>query len=256
MVCDLERLYGALANTVPSAKDSEFIFSADTLPQPPASLETDRIVARKLKHAYSGYTQTQVDAIWMQAYQRTYRLLGLLILAKVFHATPGEVHLHLLHPASDICMLVLDYHQGYPMEFVRGYQTRPYQFVYHVMWFEKYEEQEHFLPIFSLTNKENCVINDEWEHRDTLRGAGPTDYGNIIFAQLLLNISTLTAEHDQTVQLQNGGERSWVSIHYGTHISYKHGVVLEGPLGNQAVGRGSVEMKLFFPGSLGWDDIL
>lgn len=235
MTCDLERVFGALADAVPtsSAGDAELVFSQRTLPVPPAEMATDQLILTKTTHNW--HPAWRVDTVWMQAQRRTCRRLGLLILAVVFHELPAQVHVALTHPRSDIKHLIIEY--AYLSEDHGGYLTRPYAFAYtpqeterHPWYHRPWSWRLPDLPVFVITNMDDLVITPEdWERRDTVRGCG-SDAASVLFAELLLNAGC--PENPVT--------------------EYE----LEGEGGFRGVGEQSAEMRIFLPGSLGWNDEL
>ncbi|MCC6746395.1 MAG: hypothetical protein IT371_01980 [Deltaproteobacteria bacterium] len=236
MSCDLERLYGALTDKIDEL-ETDIVFSAGTLAEPPAELRTDRLLIKKGLHDYQCYTVSRLDMLHLQGHKRTYAQLAQLVLAKVFHPRPETVRLHLAHPDSEVKQLVLDYRQGdEAWALVRGYEQRPYQYCYRPEEAQRHplggeRDTQWTLPRFSLTNSENAVGPEEedWRRRDTVRCAG-SDFGSVLFAKVLLDLSRPSEACDE--------------------------VVLEGDLGAGGVGPGSVEMTLWLPGSLGWDGLI
>lgn len=237
MTCDLERVFGDLTDAIPtlSAKDAEFVFSQQTLPVPPAEMETDQLILSKTTHYWHPAWRT--DAVWMQAHRRTCRQLGLLILSVVFHELPAQVHVTLTHPASSIKHLVIEFEYLQPVNH-NGYLTRPYTFTYSPSDNERYPWNAStwiwrcppHLPVFVITNMDDAVYTDEdWERRDTVRGCG-NDTASVLFAELLLN----------------AGCPENAATEY----------TLEGEGGVRGVGEQSAEMHIFLPGSLGWNDDL
>lgn len=233
-VCDLDTLFGPVIEQVPEDLDDEYVFSASTLPQLPPVLTTDRLSIRIGTHAYQSYTVNRVDGLHFQAHKQTYRMLGMCLLAKVFHAEPREVRIDLTNPHSAVRTLVLDYDQSEGSDFVSGYHKRPHQLTYVAEAAEKYTyalDEKYFpqylLPLFVLTNIENvlCSRDEEWNARDTVRCAG-SDYGSILFATLLLNL--------------------------GRSAETKTEIALESSYGYGGVGPASAEVTLWLPGGLGW----
>ncbi len=208
-------------------------FSARLLPLPPRDMVTDRLIIAKTTHNYDSHWQT--EALHVQAHKETYRQLGLLILAVVFHETPAQVHLTLTHPVSDIKHLIVEFE--YLHEARGGYITRPYAFTYtpemterHPWYYRPWDSRPLDLPTFFLTNREGLITKpEEWGQRDTVHGFG-SDNASVLFAELLLNASN---PNNVVNEYQ-----------------------LEGEGGFRGVGPQSAEVALFFPGSLGWTDDL
>ncbi len=232
MTCDLIDAIGKYSKKISEAEDEYFVFSSNTIPLMPGDLSTESIIVKKSHHDYSGYTNTSVSAISIQAHKITYKYLGLLILSKLFHQAPQEIHFNLTHPSSEIKRLILDYqypteensHIGYfSQRFLFKYYPQPiigrHPFIHH--------PDTSSLPLFNLTNDEDCLTtHEDWNNRNVIRGFG-RDKGNILFAELLLNFSRTHETLDE--------------------------INLEGELGFRSVGPGSVEVNLYLPGSLGWD---
>jgi len=97
---DLGQLFGAVADQLPEAEEAMLVIAAATLPQLPPRPPTHQLVIRAGRHDYHSYTHACVDELHVQAHKRTYCLLGLCFLAKVFHSEPREVHLQLTNPHS------------------------------------------------------------------------------------------------------------------------------------------------------------
>jgi hypothetical protein len=120
-------------------------------------------------------------------------------------------------------------------EIYHGYTVKPHSFRYQFEEVSKHPWKRETLdlrdlPCFWLTKRQASVVTDEdWQSRDTLIGFGSA-VGSIRFAELLLNASDSQNRVDE----------------------YN----LEGPWGIYGVGRYSAEVKLFLPGSQGWDDTL
>lgn len=235
--CELEHILGGTANQLPDQDPSSFVFSAAALPQLPEVLQTDRLVIRAGQHSHHSYTHVCVDELHFQANKRTYRLLALALLAKVFHLHPREVRIRLTNTNSPIHTLVLDYDQADDWALLPGYDKRPYQFIYEpaevalpsVLLDPRYVPAR-LLPLFTRTDRARVAgpAADQAE-RDTVYGAG-SDYGMILFANVLLNLG-----------------RSDVTIsEFGLESEYGYG----------GVGPGSAEIRLWLPGGNGWLDVL
>jgi len=231
MTCDLARLFGELAAKLPTSGDEELQLSVATLPRPPAHLTTDRIYIWKSIHNYESWG-FRADGVHFHADKSTYRHLGLLILAVVFHTEPGEVQVELTHRASDVKLLVVESPFKDPFGIVQGYNSRPFVFSYWPQATSRFPwvtgEDPTKLPCFYLTNRENSVGLSEEDRakRDTVRGFG-SDLGSTRLAELLLNAS----QPDNQV------------------VEYD----LEGDGGFRGVGYLSAEAKFWLPGSAAWD---
>ena len=234
MSCDLEDLYGDLAQTVlTTASESEpYVLKAQNLPQPPARMESDRLYIAKGIHEYEDYFRA--DALWWFATKETYGQLALLILAVLFHPSPPEVTLRLTHPASEIQRLVVRYEYSPSDAYLdAGYNTRPYAYAYYPgesAWYDlgRYRDVSD-LPCFWLTAAEpRSDYEAAWKARDTVIGFG-TDVGAARFAELLL---TASRPDNACVEYALEGDGS-------------------GPA--RSVGRWSAEVRLWLPDSYAWD---
>ncbi len=232
MTAALEYLFGEVAEKVPTSGNEEIVYSAATLPRPPALIMTDQLYIEKGFHDYHpGWFRA--DTLLFHARKTTYRQLGLLIMAVVFHLEPTEVHIELTHPASAIKHLIIQSPYKGPDDLHPGYNTRPYCFLYSphstTRWFPWPEQHldPAELPCFYLTNQKDCVGTEQDRvERDTVRGFG-TDKGSVLFAELLLNAS----QPDNPLNEYD----------------------LEGDGGYRGVGYLSAEVKLWLPESPGWD---
>jgi hypothetical protein len=231
MGCDLERLFGELAARLPTSEDEEMRLDAATLPHPPLHLTTDRLYIEKGLHDYDGVFRA--DVVLFHAHKSTYRHLGLLILAVMFHTMPEAVEIDLSHPATAINRLIVESPYKGPDEIQVGYNTRPYVFSYSPEATTRYPWPYPLapveLPCFYLTNYDyapGMTVDEEWANRDTLRGFG-TDVGSARLAELLLNASQPNNLVDE--------------------------YAFEGDGGNRKVGHLSAEARFWLLGSAGWD---
>lgn len=229
MSCDLQRLFGEAAEKVPTSEEESHVFTAGTLTTAPPQLVTDGLYIKKTAHEYGyGY---EVDLLMFHARKETYRLLGLLFLSVVFDPEPKAVSLELTHPASDIKHFLIDNELAPAEELSSGYHSRPHAFVYWPTEMDKHPfdpcADPVNLPRFGLTNLEDFLFTEEHRRaRDTVRCFG-RDRGNALFAELLLNAGRPESAPDE----------------------YE----LEGEAGFRGVGVGSAEVRIFLPGSFGWE---
>jgi len=225
---DLERLFAELGANLPTSPHDEVALTSAVLPQPPAHLTSDQLYIEKGEHDYDGCFRA--DVVHFHAHKATYRQLGLLILAVVFHTLPDPVELTLTHPASAIKRLLVESPYKGPDDVGSGYNTRPYAFVYSpgaTPWPSPLTPVD--FPCFYLTNyayTPGMTVDEEWANRDTVRGFG-TDVGSVRLAELLLHAS----QPDNLVD----------------------DYVLEGDGGYRQVGHLSAEAHLWLPGSVGWN---
>lgn len=229
MTCDLERIFRELVEQLPkSVRSNEVVLlSSQNLPAPPPHLASDQLYVRVSEHEYEHTWRTK--SIDFYARQETYRNLGLLFLAVLFHARPSEVTVNLIHPASDIKRLVVGYEHRELDTLPSGYHTRPLGFVYFPNPSNRHpfdvRVTPHDLPCFALTNADDVVM--QGSSQNTVRSFG-NDIGTALFGELLLNAGlpeNLVAEYN-----------------------------LEGEGGFRGVGIHSVEVRLFLPGSDHWDE--
>lgn len=228
MIDELSTLFATFAATIPEHEDSNFVFSSTNIPVPSRNIRTSSIVIRKGKHGYQAYSITISDVLHFHAHKQSYRLLALLLLAKVFHETPAEICLHLEHPDSQVQTLILGYTQLRPSELFIGFHTRPHQLLYWPNTVTGYTRMaslpENLLPQFSLTNEIDSrgFQQEEWEQRNIVRCTG-SEYGNVAIAHLLLNLSR---KAEKAAEL---------------HLESEHG--------NRSLGIGSAEVTFWLPGS-------
>ena len=239
---DLERIFGPLADTMPDlvidGDPKSFVLSADNLPETPASICCDQIWMRSAGLHF--YNNVPVDGVDLCIDKRSSRILGLLLLSVVFHPEPVKVDIELTHPASWISHLRVRHETPMPDEYADGYEALPGFFGYRPgeggrhPWLQTLPRDPYHLPRLEVTTQDemgpvNGVANDFWadfEARDTvvIQSSG---HGTVRLAELLLNASLRDNEQDEFQLEQEGGFR---------------GV---GPL--------SAELRIWLPGSLGYD---
>jgi hypothetical protein len=241
MACDLERIFGALADQVPEHDEDsgteadddedEIVFNVENLPRAPDELRTDSISIRRGSH---DYCSTPIETVDLCASKRTLRLLGLLILSKVFHSRPAHVILHIGKPDVEtnagVRRLILDYDPEETQYY--GYVTKPHRFRYTPDRKEKHPWYER--PLEPLQMPILFIAGENWdlgrmpgEDLDTAVGFG-TDEGHVNFAELLLDASMPWNERDE--------------------------FALEGECGFRGVGPGSAEIDIYLPGHLFYDE--
>ena len=239
---DLERLFGPLADTIPNRviddDTGSFVLSAENLPETPASICCDQIWMRLAGLHF--YNSVPVDGIDLCIDKRSSRTLGLLLLSVVFHPEPVKVDIELSHPASWISHFRVWHETPRPHEYSEGYETLPGFFGYRPSevgrhpWLQSLPPDPYQLPRLEITTQDemgpiNGVTNDFWadfEARDTVV-IQSSDQGTVRLAELLLNASLEDNDQDEFQLEQEGGFR---------------GV---GPL--------SAELRIWLPGSLGYD---
>ncbi len=243
MNSDLEALFEKIASVIPTLdpNNDKFLFSAQTLPVPPTHLTTSKIVIKKTYHDHTIAFENDLcstirqDALWIQASKITCRNLALLILAGLFHPSPTDIQVNLVHSATQIKNLII-LTNYINIEKLWNYATQPLAYGYTPSetakhpWYKGVKSPDE-LPVFYLSNSDGRVTYTEkdWRDRDTVIGFG-NDRASVKFAELLLNASL---PENPVVEYQ-----------------------LEGEEGVRGVGINSTEVQIFLPGSLGWDGSL
>lgn len=209
---DLSEWYCRL-DDVPSHEEKSFVFSTESIPLPPDKLSSRSIVAKRGGH---GYGHADFAVVHIQASLETYRRLGILLLATVFHAT--GIELAFTHEGSEIKSLVLE--KPWIMSRPSHYETRPDRFTY---W--PSERDRH--PWTDADPEDMPRLN-------FAEGGGiadsSSDRGRVLLGGLLLDAGRAEAKLDE--------------YH------------LEGECGFRGAGPGSAEVSLWLPGSDGWDSDL
>ena len=230
MPCDLDRIFAHLAVRVPETEESCLALSAETLPRPPSAMNTDRLVIEKRYHAYND--SFRVDALHVYASKATYCHLGLLAAAVLFSPAGTEVTLAFDHPASNIRRLIL---RNDGIATTPGFHSQPLVLNYYPSetdkhpWVHAFERDVWRLPGFFLTNADESIGREsDWATRDTVVGFG-TDEGTARLVELLLNASRPSSRVDE--------------------------FELECECGFRGVAPGSCEVRLWLPGSFGWQHL-
>lgn len=227
--CGLSRFFGELAAQVPDGPPGypDFVFHSGVLPEPPASLATDRIVFRKALHDYNSWYRP--DALWMYLTAPKCRELGLFFLAAGFHGPRKMTSLAISHPDSAIRRINIVESELRLDDPPTGLTMAPFALRYYPAetrehpWIDDRDTRD--LPVLGLSNADNSIATEEdWARRDTVWMEPST--GMFRFAELLLNAGC-----------------SWNSVR-----EYS----LEGDAGYRGVGPMSAELRIFLPGSQGW----
>jgi len=230
--CDLRRIYGALAASLPRGEDPDndasVSFHRGNLPVPPDELHSDQLVLCKGEHVYNGWYRA--DAVSIELGHRTARELGLFLLACMFHGPARDVWLRFDHPDSQVRHLVVPCNPfDGPLEArptmmpcaLRYHPSEPFKHPW--TWQQLHPEE---LPLLALTTVDQTPASDEdWRRRDTLRQASSYE-GTLRFGELLLNA--------------------------GCPIYEQREYALEGDAGFRGVAPMSAEITLWLPGSFGW----
>jgi hypothetical protein len=232
MACDLERLFGALARTLPEDQEDEpgFVsFSTSVLPAPPAALSTDRLCLT-WHYRFQSYG-SPTEMVSFEATKATYRHLGLLVLAAVLHREPARVHVSLNHPRSQVQQLVVELWNGDADD--PGLIQVPVAFNYYPgapgrhPWTHDGVSPEQLPNLYLTKDGDDIISADELSSRNVAVGFGQAAAA-CRMAELMLNASLSTA----------------------APVEYD----LEGESGFRGVGPGSAEIRLNLPGSLGYLD--
>lgn len=228
--------------------DEGFTLSAQVLPQPLPVLQTSRIVG--IRHAHQYNESYPVELIDLYTDKETCRALGLLIFATLFHSEPATVRIDLTHETDERVLasmgadpwttpryLMIEY--GHLNE----EEVSPGRLWQKPTYFSHWPEEPHKhpwvyagrtppadpydLPAANLTNLDR--LTGPCDVRDTLAGFGSVQ-GTAALAELLLNISEPSVSQNE--------------------------YALESEVGFRGVAPGSVELRLFLPGSIVWDSVL
>jgi hypothetical protein len=201
------------------------IFQRGGLPAPPARLSTAGMYVRRGSHTYASL---QVDALHVFATADVYRCLGLWIVACLLEPDPGEFWLEVEHAGSEVRHLGVDTRYRSLEGVQQGLHTHPHAVIYYpgpVTAFPLAASPAP-LPQLLLTDRKDRLASYGDDERDAVVGFG-SDVGAWHFAEVLLNVS------------QPWNQRTEVN--------------LEGPFGFGGVAPGSAEVRLWLPGSIGWD---
>jgi hypothetical protein len=232
MNCDLERLYGDVVAQLPVGEDDDsFLFTRDVLPQPPERLATDRLVIKRGRVQVE--SDHRLDQLILLAEPPALRLLGVFILAVLFHPVPGTAELALVHPKSQVKRVRVRFEHP-TLETVSGYWAAPTAFGY---WADSpfpllCEANPQSRPWFRLTTEDEIGgpygRDDEtwWRERDTIVGFGD-DEATIAVATFFL---------DAAVFPRPRGE-----------------YLLEGPIGNGVLDARTANVRVLLPSSESWE---
>jgi hypothetical protein len=238
---DLEAAFGALADSLPRHildGDSEsFVFTRHNLPQPRDMMLGDQFWLRRVGLRF--YDNFPNDGLDLCIDKRSSTLLGLLLLASVFHPEPATIDVELTHPASKIRHLRLRYEQ--PREqpgvggYAHGYTTTPDFFAYRAgpvergPWANSQPADPSDLPRLQITSEDEMgpMSWSEFDDRNTLL-IESSDRAIVRLAQLLLDAGL---EDNSQDEFQLGPD--WC--------------------GMRGVAPMSAVLSIFLPGSIGYD---
>ena len=212
---DLESTFRDIAAALPrlTTYDDEFVLSRDNLPVPPRELSTEALWFRRRGwHVYNNFPVPRID---LCIDKPGCRLLGLLILAVVFHPEPETVDLHLRHHGAQVDLLRVRHE---PESWNSYYRTIPESFSYwpgtsdRHPWAQARVDQV-ALPLIEVTTRDELgpINAPDWMgHCDTVIGFGH-DLAAVGMAQLLLNASLDDAQHVEYDLARRRGR--WISKH-------------------------------------------
>jgi hypothetical protein len=202
------------------------VFKAGDLPSPPADLSTSRIYAMRGTHTYPSLA---VDSVHFFATPDAYRCLGLWIVACLLEPGPDEFWLRITHAGSDVRHACVDTRYRSLEGEREGLHTRPHAVIYYpdIVTAHPAADKAPPLPDLLLTDRADRMAGfGDPDERDTVTGFG-SDVGAWRFAEVLLNVS------------QPWNERVEVNF--------------EGPFGFGGAAPGGAEVRLWLPGSVGWE---
>lgn len=227
--CDLERLYGPLAATLPVVSDPNdyrpVVLSAENLPCPPDTLYTDRLWWRN--PGLHGYDEFPIPSVSLCLDKPTSRHLGLLILAVLMHPYPQRTEVVSNHPATHIQYLRVRYEHP-SSEAHWGLASVPKFFVYVPSLSERHPwttSPVSQMPTITLTNQAEVPGTFGRLTIDTVVGFGNAE-GSAQLAELFLDAGLQDNDVDE--------------------------FTLEGEPGFRGVGVASAELGIWLPGSFGY----
>jgi hypothetical protein len=196
MPCDLERVYGKLAADLPedSNNDERFLLDETTIPAAPAELASDRLIINKA--LYQRLPGCRGDKLDIVAPRSTFRHLGLLALAVLFHEECDRAVIHTTNPESRVKHVVVE-HKHWQKTQVGGFRVRPWVLGYVADDAELSYSTDHIgfsAALLRLTNLADHQADEhDWQARDTLWGFGGTS-ATAELAQYLLNVGRNSAK--------------------------------------------------------------
>ena len=212
-----------------SAEGPEFLFFADSVPVPPAKLSCDSLLITRGAHCYDGHST--VPVIHVQAPRETYRQLGVLLLATVFHRG-CDVEIELTHKHATVKRLLIE--KPEIMSWPSPYKVRPHSFAY---WPD--ERTRH--PWMNEGPENMPCLNFDEDPNGIVKATTVIDFshdrGRVMLGELFLDIG---CEGLPTDGCHTEGEPT----------DEYH---LEGECGFRGAGPGSAEMSFWLPGSDAWD---
>ncbi len=227
MVCEIQELFEDLLIPLGQRQESDFVFSRSNLPEPPERVRAEALAATWGWHIYS----MPIVCVDFFGERPAFQALALLLLAKVFHPGPSRVLLELADPGSatgvPVDRLILDY--CYDPHRIPGYARAPDRFSYSP---EKVGRHPWLGTCLNPSDYPQLALGDPEAPFGDMEGFGKIDcavgfghdYGNVLLAEMLLNL--------------------------GSPMNETTEVALEGEMGCRGVGPDSTEMRFFLPGHL------
>jgi hypothetical protein len=170
-----------------SDEGERFVLDETVIPVAPAELSSENFLVRKsLLQRLPGCRGDHVDIV---APRSTFRQLGLLALAVLFHERCDRSTIHFTNPESRIKHMVLEYKHWQKTQ-VGGFKVRPWVLGYVPDDAEPLYSTDlagFGAPLLRLTNlSDNQKDEHDWQTRDTLWGLGGTS-ATADIAEYLLN---------------------------------------------------------------------
>jgi hypothetical protein len=226
----LEELFEPLLAGLPIEAEGRELFTSETFAKPPIEIEARKLklFGHNLGHDYGD--SARYDMVVFFADKPTYRRLGLLVLASLFHPN-STVSVHLTHPKSQVKTIRLECWS--PSSGACGLFMVPSSYAYvanpvhhlHPLWHEdgriegchkRRNRWDCDFPSFYLTNEGGRSM--EFLQREYVDGFG-SPYATATIAALLLDI--------------------------GLPDSTARELCLESPSGNWSVAIGSAEARFY-----------
>lgn len=183
-VADLANFVADALARLPTEENQNLTLTAETIGAPPPELETERLL---LKGSFPGRvihpSNTRLDLVDFFADRPTYRALGLLIFATIFHQTRVQLHLDCSEGTHlngvSITDLVIDSRRDQEEPYADELVVRPFSYGYwpvpsrerHPLYEPTLNQRE--MPWIIWSNEQDMVITEqEWQRRSFVYGFG------------------------------------------------------------------------------------
>lgn len=213
---DLEDFAAPFAAFLAASREEEpFVFRAGAVPQPPAHLESPRLVVNCGSHDYNG--TFRVDHLSFFAKKETYEALGVASMCALLSAQPAVVEIALTHPCSDVKRLRLEF--AHKRAAAHGLHLAPIAFVYcparpsRRPWVGEFGADPYRdYPGFDLAAAYGPPITrDQWESRNVVKVFGQSEgVGRLI--KLLFDMSRPENPENEFVLEGEGGFRGVTAL--------------------------------------------